>query len=105
MIAATRLALGDIEAMLLPAQGMLCASLTHRGVEVLRHIDDLDAAAATGGTAGIPLLHPWANRLPGTRYRAAGRDVVLDPSSPLLHLDANGLPMHGVPWSRLSWAR
>jgi len=51
----------------------------------------------------VPLLHPWANRLDGLRYRAAGRDVALDPHSPLLHFDANGLPIHGVPWSLLAW--
>ena len=49
------------------------------------------------------MLHPWANRLNGRSYRAAGTEVVLDPSSPLLHLDERGLPMHGVPWSRLAW--
>ncbi|HQR67558.1 MAG TPA: aldose 1-epimerase, partial [Thermoanaerobaculia bacterium] len=56
-----------------------------------------------GSTAGIPLLHPWANRLAGPAYRAAGREVALDPRSLLLHLDANGLPLHGVPWARLAW--
>ena len=59
--------------------------------------------AARGSTAGIPLLYPWANRLSGTRYGATGREVVLDPRSSLLHLDAQGLPMHGVPWARLAW--
>jgi aldose 1-epimerase len=98
-----RLAAGDLEAVFLPEQGMLCASLRHRGAELLRRVDDLDGAAANGSTAGIPLLHPWANRLDGPRYRAAGRAVELDPHSPLLHTDANGLPMHGVPWSQLAW--
>ncbi|HZO08568.1 MAG TPA: aldose 1-epimerase [Myxococcota bacterium] len=101
--AARRLAAGDLEAVLLPAQGMLVASLRHRGAEILRRVDDLEAAAAKGSTAGIPLLHPWANRLAGLRYRAAQREVALDPSSPLLHLDGNGLPIHGVPWSRLAF--
>jgi aldose 1-epimerase len=82
---------------------MLGASLRHRGVELLRRVDDLPLAAAKATTAGIPLLHPWANRLEGLRYRASGREVQLDPSSPLLHLDANGLPIHGVPWSLLAW--
>lgn len=94
---------GDLEAVFLPHHGMLGASLRHRGVEMLRRVEDLDAAAANGSTAGIPLLHPWANRLAGSRYRAAGREVNLDPSSRLLHLDAHGLPMHGVPWSLLAW--
>jgi aldose 1-epimerase len=98
-----RLAHGELEAVFLPAQGMLGASLRHRGVEVLRRVDDLPLAAAKGTTAGIPLLHPWANRLDCPRYRAAGLEVQLDPSSPLLHLDGNGLPIHGVPWSALEW--
>jgi aldose 1-epimerase len=101
--AAHRLAAGDLEAVFLPGRGMLGVSLTHHGTEILRRIEDLDAAAAKGSTAGIPLLHPWANRLDGLRYRAAGREVVLDPSSPLLHCDDHGLPMHGVPWARLAW--
>jgi aldose 1-epimerase len=82
---------------------MLGASLCHRGAQVLRRVSDLQTAAAKGSTAGIALLHPWANRLDGTRYRAAGREVELDTSSPMLHLDGHGLPMHGVPWSRLVW--
>jgi aldose 1-epimerase len=102
--ASTRtLAAGDLEAVFLPGHGMLGASLRHRGVEILRRVEDLEAAATKGSTAGIPLLYPWANRLAGPRYRAAGSDVVLDPSSPLLHLDEHGLPMHGVPWSLLTW--
>lgn len=60
-------------------------------------------AAAKGSTAGIPLLHPWANRLAGMRYGAAGREVQLNAASPMLHLDVLGLPIHGVPWSRLAW--
>jgi galactose mutarotase-like enzyme len=100
---ARTLVAGDIEAVFLPGHGMLGASLRHRGAEMLRRVQDLEAAAAKGSTAGIPLLHPWANRLAGPRYRAAGREVVLDPSSPLLHLDEHGLPMHGVPWSLLAW--
>ncbi len=100
---ARRIGAGDVEAVFLPARGMLGASLRHRGVEVLRRIEDLETAAAKGSTAGIPLLHPWANRLEGPRYRAAGKEVSLDLSSPLLHTDERGLPIHGVPWSRLSW--
>ena len=100
---ACTLTAGDLEAVFLPAQGMLGASLRHRGAQVLRRVGDLQTAAAKGSTAGIALLHPWANRLDGIRYRAAGREVVLDTSSPMLHFDGQGLPMHGVPWSRLAW--
>ena len=100
---ARALTVGELEAVFLPRHGMLCASLRHRGVELLRRVRDLEAAAARGSTAGIPLLHPWANRLAGPRYRAAGQEVELNLSSPLLHLDEHGQPIHGVPWSRLTW--
>src|ERR1700726_2144413 len=60
---------GDLEAVFLPAHGMLGASFRHRGVEILRRVEDLEAAAAKGSSAGIPLLHPWANRLAEPRYR------------------------------------
>jgi aldose 1-epimerase len=94
---------GDLRTIFWPKSGMLCASFCHRGAELLRRIDDLEAAKAKGSTAGIPLLYPWANRLDSLHYRAAGRDVVLGPSSPHLHFDDHGLPMHGVPWGQLAW--
>jgi aldose 1-epimerase len=97
------LAAGDLEATFLPRYGMLGASLRHRGEEILRRVEDLENAAAKGSTVGIPLLHPWANRIGGFGYKAAGREVTLDPSSSLLHFDGNGLPIHGVPWPLLAW--
>jgi aldose 1-epimerase len=101
--AAVSLAAGDLAAVFWPAAGMLCASLRYRGAELLRRIEDLEAAKAKGSTAGIPLLYPWANRLESLRYQAGGRDVVLERSSPLLHFDDHGLAMHGVPWGLLAW--
>lgn len=94
---------GNLAASFVPRHGMLGASLTFRGVEMLRRIENLPDAAAKGSTAGIPILYPWANRLAGFRYHAAGREVTLSRASPLLHLDGNGLPIHGVPWSMLPW--
>lgn len=94
---------GDLNAVFWPGSGMLGVSLRHRGAELLRRIDDLEVAKAKGSTAGIPLLYPWANRLASLNYRAAGRDVTLDPASPLLHFDDRRLPMHGVPWGQLAW--
>ena len=49
-----------------------------------------------GRTFGLPLLHPWANRLDGLRYEAAGRTVEIDPDVAPVRLDENGLPNHGV---------
>ncbi len=100
---ARSLVAGDLQAVFWPGSGMLGVSLRHRGAELLRRIDDLETAKSKGSTAGIPLLYPWANRLASLKYRAAGRDVVLDPSSPRLHFDEQHLPMHGVPWGQLAW--
>jgi galactose mutarotase-like enzyme len=74
---------GELEAIFLPTHGMLGASLRHNGVEILGRVGDLEAAGAKGSTAGIPLLHPWANRLSEPRYSVLGQVVVLDVTSPL----------------------
>src|SRR6201982_1604903 len=100
---ARALVAGDLQAVFLPAHGMLGASLRYKGMEILRRVEDLEAAAARGSSVGIPLLYPWANRLAEPRYRVLGQEVVLDESSPLLHFDEHGLPMHGVPWPLLQW--
>src|SRR5262245_11113815 len=97
------LASGDLEVDFLPGHGMLCMSLRDRKIEILRRVDDLETAASKGSTAGIPLLHPWANRLSKLGYRAAGIEVILDRASPKLHFDDIGLPLHGVPWAQLAW--
>ncbi len=78
-------------------------SLRYRGIELLRRLENLEAAAEKGSTAGIPLLYPWANRLESLTYRTAGKKVDLAVASPLLHFDDNGLPIHGVPWALLPW--
>jgi aldose 1-epimerase len=67
----------------------------------LRRVENLAEAAATGATAGIPLMYPFANRLAGTHYRALGKQVALDPRSPLLSRDEQGLIIHGVRWASL----
>lgn len=100
--AAHTLVAGDLQAVFLPGLGMLGASLRHQGAELMGRVEDVAGFAATSRTCGIPLLHPWANRLAGTSYEAAGQAVTLDANSTLLHLD-NGLPIHGVPWGHLAW--
>ena len=82
---------------------MLGASLRHGGDELLGRTDNLERYASEGSTLGIPLLHPWANRLAAPGYEVAGRRVELDPASRLLHLDDNGLPIHGIVGAALPW--
>jgi aldose 1-epimerase len=74
-----------LRAAFVPELAMVGCSLEHDGVELLELRDGLDAYRERGSTMGIPLLHPWANRL--------ARPL---PASELVHRDANGQPIHGV---------
>jgi aldose 1-epimerase len=86
----------DLHATWVPEAGMLGASLIHQGKEHLWQGAGVGAYAQTRRFMGIPFLHPWANRLDHFGYAVGSREVVLDPASPLLLLDDNGLPIHGV---------
>ena len=94
---------GALEARFAAGAGMVGCSLRHRGAELLGLREGIDGYLARGKTFGIPLLHPWANRLGAWEYAAAGRAVALDPGSPLLRPDAHGLPIHGVLPAALDW--
>ncbi len=94
---------GGLEAEFVPSLNMLCRSLRHRGEELLYAGHGLRAYAEHGKTMGIPLLHPWANRLAGPGYAAAGKRVSLDTGDGRLPLDPNGLPIHGAVPGLLRW--
>ena len=97
---AVTLAAGELAATFLPTLGLLGTSLRHRGEELL---------ALPGGVAGyrdrqvtgLPLLAPWANRLPSWRYRAAGVEVDLEGLD--LPTDPGGLPIHGTMTAQPGW--
>ncbi len=82
---------------------MLGASLVHRGQELLWQGAGVRGYAQQRKFMGIPFLHPWANRIDGFSYRAGGHQVALDSTSPLLLLDDNGLPIHGVLTASRRW--
>lgn len=84
---------GDLEAVFVPGAGMVGRSLRHRGDELLGQRGGLEAYVERGSSFGIPLLHPWANRL--DRRLEGGRAPV--------KLDANGLPMHGLLTAAPGW--
>src|SRR5262245_23400823 len=75
---------------------MVGASLRHDGAELLDERRGVAEYARAGATMGIPLLHPWANRLAGLRYTVGGRTVTLDRDSGVLHFEEHGLPIHGL---------
>jgi aldose 1-epimerase len=76
---------GGLEATFVPELAMVGRSLRHEGSELLFQGDGVEAYRERGATFGIPLLHPWANRL--------ARPL---PASDIVQLDPNGLPIHGV---------
>ncbi|HEY2216682.1 MAG TPA: aldose 1-epimerase [Solirubrobacteraceae bacterium] len=93
----------DLQAIFVPAAGMVCCSLQHRGAQLLAQRNGVSAYAQHGSTMGIPLLYPWANRLAGLGYQGPAGEVDLAPDDPLLKLDSGGLPIHGAIPGLLPW--
>ena len=93
---------GGVRATVIPDLGMLCWSLTLDGAELLGQPNSLDRFACDWATTGIPLLHPWANRLAGDTLIGVDHPTI-DPASPLVPLDANGLPIHGLNLAGAGW--
>jgi aldose 1-epimerase len=94
---------GALTSRWVPAMGMVGVSLFDQGHELLGQKGGLEAYVARGSTFGIPLLHPWANRLGGFAYSAAGVDVVLDAASPRVRTEEHGLPIHGLLAAHPGW--
>jgi aldose 1-epimerase len=97
---AVTLAAGGLEATFLPGLGLLGTSLRHQGEELLALPGGV-AGYRAGHVTGLPILAPWANRLPGRRYRAAGVEVSLEVLD--LHTDPAGLPIHGTLTAHPGW--
>jgi aldose 1-epimerase len=100
---AIALADGDLRAVFVPAAGMIGCSLEHRGEELLVQRGGLDAWRGTGRSFGLPLLHPWANRLRDWRYAVAGRAVTIDRSRGIVRADEHDLPIHGALAAAEDW--
>ncbi|HEX3874212.1 MAG TPA: aldose 1-epimerase [Solirubrobacteraceae bacterium] len=96
---------GDIlRATFIPSLGMVGCSLIDGDDELLARRGGPPAYAERGSSFGIPLLHPWANRLSSWTYTAGGRSVEIPHDSPVAHLDgATGLPMHGLLTASPNW--
>jgi galactose mutarotase-like enzyme len=84
---------GGVSAAFLTQLGMTGVSLRYRDREYLATPGGVHALRS-GHTIGLPLLAPWANRLGGLTYEAAGARVDLRRLP--LHTDGNGLPIHGL---------
>src|SRR3954451_24135547 len=87
----TRPAAGELAATFAGDPAILCASLRHRGEELL-------------GPLGIPLLHPWANRLSRPHYAVAGRRGRVPVGADFVPRDDHGVPIHGLTPPLGAWA-
>ena len=85
----------ELEVSFVPTVGMVGASMLHHSAELLGQRGGLARYEATRSTMGIPLLHPWANRLAGWTYTLGDRRVEIDPDSAVVKTDPNDLPIHG----------
>ncbi|MGI8921829.1 MAG: aldose 1-epimerase [Solirubrobacteraceae bacterium] len=104
-LAAVELSAPDaaVEATFVPGAGMLGASLRHRGEELLHLPGGVSHYVQTGSSAGIPLLYPWANRLAGWTYEAAGQRVELRRDGAGIRTEEHGLPIHGLLAAARGW--
>jgi aldose 1-epimerase len=100
---AVTLAAGTLEATFIPGLGMVGASLRHVGEELLDRRAGLRAYRDTGAVMGLPLLHPWANRLARDELIVGHRRVRL-PGPPLVSRDQHGLPIHGLLGAHSGWS-
>ncbi len=88
---------GDgLTAVFAPGAGMVGVSLRDGDDELLGQRHGLAAYARESRTMGIPLLHPWANRLDRDEISVAGGTIRLEDGAVGLHRDPNGLAIHGL---------
>jgi galactose mutarotase-like enzyme len=97
------LAAGELRAAFAPSAGMAGVSLRHAGEELLDRRDGVAAYAERGAVMGLPILHPWANRLAGFEYAVEGRWVRLPGGPPLVRCEEHGLPIHGLLGGSRHW--
>jgi aldose 1-epimerase len=94
---------GDLQASFAPRAGMAGVSLRHAGEELLDRGAGLRAYVERGAVMGIPLLHPWANRLAAFEYAFDGGAVRLPAGPPLVRCEEHGLPIHGLLGGSAHW--
>jgi galactose mutarotase-like enzyme len=93
---------GPLSAAIVADRFLQVASLAADGAELLVDAGELPPAARVHGTlAGLPFLHPWANRLSAEFFVVEG--VGADLSDPAVGRDARGLPIHGMAAPAGAW--
>jgi len=92
-----------LDATFHPDAGMIGSSLRRHGTELLGQRQGLEAYRMSASTFGIPLLHPWANRLSRDGYAVAGVTVDLEAGDAPVKRDPGGLPIHGLAAASPYW--
>jgi galactose mutarotase-like enzyme len=93
---------GALAAAIVADRILQVVSLTSGDEELLVSAQELSPSARVhGALAGIPLLHPWANRLSADFYVVDG--VGADVADSAVGRDARGLPIHGLPAPPGAW--
>ena len=100
---AITLAAGALEATFVPDVGMVATSFRCAGAELLDPRRGLAGYRERGTVMGVPLLHPWANRLARDELVVGGRRVRLG-GSPLVRRDEHGLAIHGLLGAHPGWS-
>jgi aldose 1-epimerase len=93
-----------LEVAFVPSAGMVGCSLQHEGEELLGQRGGLAKYVAERSTMGIPLLHPWANRVARRHFWVAGREIDLWSHPGLYTLGPKGLPIHGLLAAAEGWS-
>jgi aldose 1-epimerase len=102
VVNAVELSAGTLTARVAADRFLQVTSLRHDDAELLVAPDELQPASRVHGQiAGIPFLHPWANRLGDDHYQAGG--VAADADDPAVGRDGNGLAIHGLQAPRGAW--
>lgn len=109
--AAVTLTAGEASFTFVPELSVLGVSLVWRGHAVVAPHRPLGDYVTSGHTLGVPLLHPWANRLGADQVEMTdpinGRSSVVDVRAaalvPPVGRDAAGLALHGTMAARRGW--
>jgi galactose mutarotase-like enzyme len=97
------LSAGELQATFVPKLSMVGSSLLDRGEELLGVRGGVEAWGQRGQTMGIPLLHPWANRLSAWSYTAGGVKVEMPRGSEMVRTEEHGLAIHGLLHGNTDW--
>ncbi|MBS1692215.1 MAG: aldose 1-epimerase [Actinobacteria bacterium] len=95
--------MSPVVATFVPSAGMVGVSLQDDGAELFGQVQGLQRYVSDGVFMGLPLMHPWANRLHAWTYAAQGRTVTLGRDDSRVHADPNGLPIHGLATAYPGW--